>query len=38
MERLLDPAEVAAFIVWLAGPAGASVTGANLPVDGGLSL
>jgi SDR family mycofactocin-dependent oxidoreductase len=38
IERLLDPAEVAAFIVWLAGPAGASVTGANLPVDGGLSL
>lgn len=36
--RLIEPAEVAAFVVWLAGPAGAAVTGANLPVDGGLSI
>jgi SDR family mycofactocin-dependent oxidoreductase len=38
IERLLEPAEVAALIVWLAGPGGASCTGADLPIDGGLSL
>jgi SDR family mycofactocin-dependent oxidoreductase len=38
IERLLEPAEVAAMAVWLAGPAGAAVTGADLPVDGGLAL
>jgi len=38
IERLLEPDEVAAMIAWLAGPAGAGVTGAELPVDGGLSL
>jgi len=38
IERLLEPVEVAGLVVWLAGPAGAAVTGANLPVDGGLSL
>lgn len=38
LERLLEPAEVAALVVWLSGPNGAAVTGANLPVDGGLSL
>ena len=36
--RLLDPAEVAAALVWLAGPSAAAVTGAVLPVDGGLAL
>lgn len=36
--RLLDPAEVAAALVWLAGPASSGVTGAALPVDGGLAL
>jgi SDR family mycofactocin-dependent oxidoreductase len=38
LERLLEPAEVAALVVWLAGPTGAAVTGANLPVDGGLAI
>ncbi|MBS1882464.1 MAG: SDR family oxidoreductase [Actinobacteria bacterium] len=38
IERLIDPAEVAALIAWLCGPAGAAVTGATLPVDGGLSI
>jgi SDR family mycofactocin-dependent oxidoreductase len=38
IERLLDPAEVAALIAWLCGPGGAAVTGATLPVDGGLSI
>lgn len=36
--RLLDPAEVAAALVWLAGPSTAAVTGAVVPVDGGLAL
>jgi SDR family mycofactocin-dependent oxidoreductase len=38
IERLLDPAEVAAMIAWLCGPGGAAVTGTTLPVDGGLSI
>lgn len=36
--RLLQPEEVAAALVWLAGPHAAAVTGAVLPVDGGLAL
>ena len=36
--RLLDPAEVAAALVWLAGERSSGVTGAVLPVDGGLAL
>ena len=36
--RLLRPEEIAAALVWLASPAGAAVTGAILPVDGGLAL
>ncbi len=35
IERLLDPTEVAALIVWLASYAGSGVTGADLPIDGG---
>jgi SDR family mycofactocin-dependent oxidoreductase len=38
LERLIDPAEVAAMIAWLAGEASSAVTGANLAVDGGLSI
>lgn len=38
LERLLEPAEVAAMIIWLLGSEAAAVTGATLPVDGGLSL
>lgn len=38
VERLLEPGEVAALIAWLAGPAGSAVTGAAIPVDGGLSV
>lgn len=38
LERLLDPHEIAAALVWLAGPDGGAVTGASIPVDGGLSL
>lgn len=36
--RLLEPAEVARALVWLAGPGSGAVTGAVLPVDGGLAL
>ena len=36
--RLLSSGEVAAFLVFLAGPAGGAVTGATVAVDGGLAL
>ncbi len=36
--RLLAPEEVAAALVWLAGPDAGALTGAVIPVDGGLSL
>ncbi|OJU81519.1 MAG: SDR family mycofactocin-dependent oxidoreductase [Solirubrobacterales bacterium 70-9] len=38
IERLIDPAEIAAMVAFLLGPGGAAVTGATLPVDGGLSI
>jgi len=38
IERLLDPAEVAAMIAYLCGPGGAAVTGTIVSVDGGLSI
>lgn len=38
IERLLDPDEVAATLAWLASPQGAGLTGANVLVDGGLSV
>ena len=37
LERLLVPAEPAALIAWLCGPASSGVTGAALPVDGGMT-
>lgn len=36
--RLLDPAEVAAVLTFLAGPDSSAMTGAVVPVDGGLAL
>jgi SDR family mycofactocin-dependent oxidoreductase len=36
--RLLEPGEPAAMIAWLLGPQAAAVTGALLPVDGGLAV
>jgi NAD(P)-dependent dehydrogenase (short-subunit alcohol dehydrogenase family) len=36
--RLLTPEEVAVMLVWLAGSDSAPLTGAVIPVDGGLSL
>lgn len=38
VQRLLDPAEVAVVIAFLVGPGGSGVTGAAVPVDGGLAL
>jgi NAD(P)-dependent dehydrogenase (short-subunit alcohol dehydrogenase family) len=38
LDRLIRPAEVAATIAWLAGPSTAAVTGATIPVDGGLAI
>jgi SDR family mycofactocin-dependent oxidoreductase len=38
VSRLLDPAEIAAVLVFLAGPESSGMTGAVVPVDGGLSL
>jgi SDR family mycofactocin-dependent oxidoreductase len=38
LERLLDPAEVAATIAFLLGPGGSGITGATVPVDGGLTV
>lgn len=36
--RLAEPSEVAGVVHWLAGPAGGYVTGAVIPVDGGLGM
>jgi NAD(P)-dependent dehydrogenase (short-subunit alcohol dehydrogenase family) len=38
LSRLIRPEEVAGTIAWLAGEANQAVTGAAIPVDGGLSL
>ncbi|OLZ42963.1 mycofactocin-coupled SDR family oxidoreductase [Amycolatopsis keratiniphila] len=38
MRRLLDPAEIAAVLAFLAGPESCAMTGAVVPVDGGLAL
>jgi SDR family mycofactocin-dependent oxidoreductase len=38
MGRLLDAAEVAAVLAFLAGPGSSGMTGAIVPVDGGLAL
>jgi SDR family mycofactocin-dependent oxidoreductase len=37
VERLLEPSEPAAFIAWLCGADSGGVTGAALPVDGGMT-
>ena len=38
IERLLEPEEVAAMLVWLAGEHASGVTGTLIPVDGGLTV
>jgi SDR family mycofactocin-dependent oxidoreductase len=38
VRRLLDAAEIAAVLAFLAGPASSAMTGAVVPVDGGLAL
>jgi SDR family mycofactocin-dependent oxidoreductase len=37
LRRVLEPSEVAAAVVWLCGPSASALTGAVLPVDGGLA-
>jgi SDR family mycofactocin-dependent oxidoreductase len=37
-KRLLDPTEIATVLAFLAGPGSGAMTGANVPVDGGLAL
>jgi SDR family mycofactocin-dependent oxidoreductase len=37
VRRVLEPSEVAAAVVWLCGPGGSAMTGAVIPVDGGLT-
>ncbi len=37
MRRILEPDEIAAAVVWLCGPAASALTGAVVPVDGGLT-
>ncbi len=36
--RLIEPSEVAASIVWLCSPAASAVTGADIAVDGGMTV
>ena len=36
--RLLQPSEVAASIAWLCSPQSSGMTGANLAVDGGMTV
>jgi SDR family mycofactocin-dependent oxidoreductase len=38
IERLIEPAEIAATIAWLTGPDAGATTGADHAVDGGLSV
>jgi NAD(P)-dependent dehydrogenase (short-subunit alcohol dehydrogenase family) len=37
LQRILEPEEVAAAVVWLCGPGASALTGAVIPVDGGLT-
>jgi len=37
LRRILEPEEVAAAVVWLCGPGASALTGAVIPVDGGLT-
>jgi NAD(P)-dependent dehydrogenase (short-subunit alcohol dehydrogenase family) len=37
IRRLIEPSEIAEAVVWLCGPAASALTGAVLPVDGGLT-
>jgi NAD(P)-dependent dehydrogenase (short-subunit alcohol dehydrogenase family) len=36
--RLLEPTEIAAAIVWLCSPLASAITGADVAVDGGMTI
>jgi NAD(P)-dependent dehydrogenase (short-subunit alcohol dehydrogenase family) len=36
--RLIEPAEVASTIAWLCSPAASAITGADVAVDGGMTV
>jgi NAD(P)-dependent dehydrogenase (short-subunit alcohol dehydrogenase family) len=36
--RLLEPSEIAASIVWLCSSAASAITGADIAVDGGMTV
>jgi NAD(P)-dependent dehydrogenase (short-subunit alcohol dehydrogenase family) len=36
--RLLEPSEVASTIAWLCSPEASAITGANVAVDGGMTV
>jgi SDR family mycofactocin-dependent oxidoreductase len=38
IERLIDPAEIATVIAWLAGPDSGAITGTDHAIDGGLAV
>ena len=37
LRRILEPDEIAAAVIWLCGPGASALTGAVIPVDGGLT-
>ena len=37
MRRVAQPAEIAAFVAWLAGPENTFISGQNIPIDGGYT-
>ena len=36
--RLIEPSEIAASITWLCSPAASAITGADIAVDGGMTV
>ena len=36
--RLIDPMEIATSIVWLCSPASSAITGADIAIDGGMTV
>jgi NAD(P)-dependent dehydrogenase (short-subunit alcohol dehydrogenase family) len=38
IDRLIEPVEIAAAISWLCSPAASAITGADVAVDGGMTV